>query len=155
MKNKIVTILYTICAIIFAFMIFFGTLLYTEHRRIIKANPINAEKLDNLKLDIKNPEISQDQLEQIRELDFLHRRAWFSGQEHFQIGIRIIFVFGILLAILLQTANILQNPGEQININKPNKTTSSTITVAALLTTLIVLFLIIIRSDELKKIELK
>ncbi len=155
MKNKIVTILYTICAIIFAFMIFFGTLLYTEHRKIIKVNPINAEQLDTLKLDIKNPEISQEQLEQIRELDFLHRRVWFSGLEHFQIGIRIIFIFGILLAILLQAANILQPPSEQININKTNKATSSTITVTALLTTLIVSFLIIIRTDELKKIDLK
>jgi len=154
MKNKLATILYTICTILFAFMIFFGTLLYAEHKRITKASPINAEQLDNLKLDIKNPEISQDQLEQIRELDFLHRRAWFSGHEHFQIGIRIIFICGILLAILLQAANIMQNPGEQININKPNRKTSSTITVATLITTLLVLFLIIIWVGEKRRTQL-
>jgi len=154
MKNKFATILHTISAILFVFMVFFGTLLYTEHKRITKANPINAEQLYTLKLDIKNSEISQEQLKQIRELDFLHRRTWFSGQEHFQIGIRIIFVCGILLAILLQAANIMQNPVKQININKKSRTTNSTITIAILITTLLVMFLIIIINDERKRTEI-
>jgi outer membrane protein assembly factor BamB len=153
MKDNIVKILYTAAAILFVFMIFFGTLLYTEYTKIQKANPIKAEQLDTLKLDIKNPEISQAQLETIRELDFLHRRAWFSGQEHFKLGVKIIFICGILFAILLQLANVLQNPNKKTNLTKQQKATNSTLTISIVITSLLIIFLVIIISSEHSRIR--
>ena len=141
MKDQFSKILYAISAVTFIFMVFFGTLLYTEHTKIQKVNPLFAIELDSLREHIRDPGISEEHFERIRDLDFLYRQTWFTTKEHFDLGIKIILICGIILALLLQAANALQNPAEQINFKEQTKKSNSNLTITTILVSLLIMFL--------------
>lgn len=116
MKDSIAKILYTASAVLFAFIVFFGTLLYIEYKRTEKINPLNSQ-LESIKAEIKNTDITEEKLQVIRNLDYLYRVSWFRSSAHFQLGSKIIITAVIILAVFLQIAHLLKDPSHNLKLS--------------------------------------
>ena len=90
-----------IAAVTAVFALTLSIMLVTNYFQVRKATPLQAEVTETLKTlndqNADNPELQ----EQIRQLDLLSRRAYFTGESHLKTGIYLLLaMLGVLVVCL-------------------------------------------------------
>ena len=90
-----------IAAVTAVFALTLSIMLVTNFFQVRKATPLQAEVTETLKslndMNADNPELQ----EQIRQLDLLSRRAYFTGESHLKTGIYLLLaMLGVLVVCL-------------------------------------------------------
>lgn len=96
----------TLNIITFVFLIILCALMVNQYIGTKKISILDDKYLNNLKSQVEQDKNNSELKNKIRDLDYLYRKAWFSGQEQIDFGIKLI-ITGLLIFIITAAASDL------------------------------------------------
>ncbi len=91
------------------FMAIITAILTMQFKQMKSADPMTAAPLIKLRSELEKTPTNELKMK-IRELDFIYRRAWFSSQEQFNYGVKVLLGVTILFLISVQISASTRPP---------------------------------------------
>ncbi len=87
-----------------------GCLLAVNYRQLQQSDPLNSTVLDRLRQQYARESDNPELVREIRELDLLARRAYFTGRQQIRVGVRLLVAGLVVLLAALQVL-VMLTPG--------------------------------------------
>lgn len=93
-----------------------STLLIANYIQTTSVDPLNSEALNKLMLQLQDDPDNTELKEQIRALDLLARKAYFTNQWQVRTGGYILFLFALILLVSLKSLSSLKSQFPELTV---------------------------------------